>query len=38
MRECSETSPKLGCRGEAQIAEERIDEGGGLRFGRGDPR
>jgi hypothetical protein len=25
----------LGCRGEAQIAEERSDEGGGLRFGRG---
>lgn len=24
----------LGCRGEAQIAEERSDEGGGLRFGR----
>ena len=25
----------LGYRGEAQIAEERSDEGGGLRFGRG---
>jgi len=28
----------LGCSGEAQIAEERSDEGGGLRFGRGGPR
>jgi hypothetical protein len=28
----------LGWRGEAQIAEERSDEGGGLRFGRGGPR
>jgi hypothetical protein len=27
-----------GYRGEAQIAEERSDEGGGLRFGRGGPR
>jgi hypothetical protein len=27
-----------GYRGEAQIAEERSDEGGGLRFVRGDPR
>jgi hypothetical protein len=32
-------SPELfGYRGEVQIAEERSDEGGGLRFGRGDPR
>jgi hypothetical protein len=32
--------PRLasGYRGEAQIAEERSDEGGGLRFGRGGPR
>jgi hypothetical protein len=27
-----------GYRGEAQIAEEHSDEGGGLRFVRGDPR
>jgi hypothetical protein len=29
---------RIGCRGEAQIAEERSDEGGGLRFGRGGLR
>ena len=35
---CELTSDVLGCRGEAQIAEEQSDEDGGLRFGRGGPR
>jgi hypothetical protein len=39
LRECSGTTLEVfSWRGEAQSAEERSDEGGGLRFGRGGPR